>query len=269
MDRTCLDYSAYLPASAEELTEFGICLNDGVFEPFIEELLEGSISTSCQPLVERKKFVGDRPACPDFQESECIEIDDSSPLGRELRRLAERGELTPEALEALLLEERLREIDWKTVAVDPYAVKLQSKDPEERNAAISSLGGLIAFGNPAAFQLLLQFLAGFPPARTTGEVYLKMEILRHLSCSRDNAAIAPYLIDALYRTPSNNTTRQWISAIFEFLGRCPFDVIQEPLANMLSDKRFSPRFRKKVKETLSLSLSLLAQKNRCPPPTVG
>lgn len=257
VEKACLDCSAYLPASAEELTEFGICLNDGVFEPFIEELLEGSISTSCRPLVERKKFVGDRPACPDFQEAERMEIDDTSLLGQELRRLAERRELTLEALEAALLEERVRKIDWKTVGVDHYAVQLQSEDPEERNAAISSLGALIAFGNPAAFQLLLQFFAGLPAPRTTGEVHLKLETLRRLSCSRDNAAISPYLIDELHRMQSNNTTRQWVSAIFEFLGRCPFDVIQKPLASIVSDKRFSPRFRKKVEKTLSLSLSRL------------
>lgn len=262
MEKSCLDCSSYLPASAEELTEFGICLNDEVFESFVEELLGNSISASCQSLVEQKKFLGDRPACPDFQESEHIEINDDSPLGQELRRLAERGKLTPEALEAALLEERVSKIDWKTVSVDPYAAKLQSKGPEERNAAISSLGGLIAFGNPAAFQSLLQFFAGLPPPRTTGEVHLKIEILRHLSCSPDNAAITPYLIDELHRTPSNNTTRQWISAIFDFLGRCPFALIREPLASMLSDKRFSPRFRKKAEETLSVSLSRLKGRER-------
>lgn len=257
VEKACLDCSAYLPASAEELTEFGICLNEEAFEPFLEELLENSIPASCQSLVEQEKFVGDRPACLDFQESERMEIDDSSPLGQELRRLAERRKLTLEALEAALLEERVRKIDWKTVGVDPYAVPLQSKDPEGRNAAISSLGALVAFGNPAAFQLLLQFFAGLPAPRTTGEAHLKLETLRRLSCSRDNAAISPYLIDDLHRMQSNNTTRQWVSAIFEFLGRCPFDVIQKPLASILADKRFSPNFRKKVEKTLSLSLSRL------------
>jgi len=257
VEKACLDCSAYLPASAEELTEFGICLNEEAFEPFLEELLENLIPASCQSLVEQKKFVGDRSACPDFQEPECMEIDDSSPLGQELHRLAERRELTAEAFEAALLEERVRQIDLKTIAVDPYAVKLQSKNPKERNAAISTLGALIASGNTAAFQLLLDFFAGLPLMRSVDDGHLKKEILRSLNCWYDNAAIAPHLIDELCRTPSNNTTRQWISAIFEILGRCPFDMIQKPLASMLSDKRVSPRFRKKVEKMLSLSLSRL------------
>jgi len=251
MEKTCLDCGAYLPASEGELTEFGICLNDEAFEPFIEDLLEGSGFDSCRVLVENKKFVGEnRPACPDIEQSERIEIDDDSPLGRELHRLAEGGELKPEAFEVAILEERLRRVDWKAFPVDDYARQLQSKDPDERNGAISGLGGLIGFGNFAAFNALLGFLAALPPPATIEHVHLKKEILRYLSCANDKAAVAHCLIEELYRTPSNNTTRQWISDIFRFFGRCPSDAVREPLERMLSDKRFSYRLKKKINEML-------------------
>ena len=250
VEKTCLNCSAYLPASTHDFTEFGLCLNDEAFEPFIEELLEDVDSASCQALVQEKKYLGDRPACPSFDETECIDIDDNSPLGRKLRRLADKGELTPEALEFYLLEEQLSQIDWRTVPIDRYEKPLGSKDPAERNAAIESLGGLISLGNSGAFQMLLGFLAAMPPPRTIDDVHLKMEILRRLSPAEDKGAVAAYLIDELYRTSSNNTTRQWISDIFQFLRHCPWEVIQEPLEGMLSDKRFSQRFREKVDETL-------------------
>ena len=255
MEKTCLDCSAYLPASAEGPTEFGICLNDEAFEPFVEELLEGTVSASCQALMERNKFVGDRTACPDFQESEVIEIDDNSPLGQRVRSLAERGELTPEALEEALLEEQLRNINWETVPVDDYARRLESTQPEERAAAIESLGGLVSLGNRAAFRMLLEYLAALPLPVTIHEVHVKREILRRLSCGPDKTAVVPYLIGELQAIPSNNTTRQWISDIFQFLERCPWSVIREPLDRMLDDKRFSPRFKRKVEEALFRSRS--------------
>jgi hypothetical protein len=250
-EKTCLDCGAYLPASEGELTEFGICIKDEVFEPIIEELLDGSSFDSCRALVEEKKFVGeDRSACPDFEQSEHIEIDDDSPLGQELHRLAESRELTPEAFEAAVLDERLRQIDWKAVPVDEYATRLQSKNPRERKSAIPSLGALIAHGNSAAFNVLLGFLKDLSPPETINEVHLRREILRHLTSTNDKAAVASCLIKELYRTASNNTTRQWISDIFRFLKSCPLEAIREPLERMLSDNRFSYRLKKKIKEIL-------------------
>jgi len=249
--KTCLDCSAYLPASGKEPTEFGICLKDEAFEPFIEELLEDLNFTSCRDLIEEKKFVGeDRRACPDFEELERIEIDDNSPFGKELRRLADSGELTPDTLESALFEEQVRRIDWKTVPVDDYVRRLQSRDPKDRKSAISGLGALIASGNSAALQALIEFLRSLPPPATINEVHFRKEILWHLSCTSDRATVAPCLIDDLYRTPSNNTTKQWISDILRFLKSCPLDVIEEPLEGMLSDKRFSYRLKKKIREML-------------------
>ncbi len=253
MVKACIDCSAYLPVPLGDLTEFGICLNDEAFEPFVEELLEGLVPGSCQALLEKKKFVGDRPVCPKFQESEIIEIDDESPLGHELRRLGESGELTPETLQKAIIQEQVRRIDWKTLPVDQYAKQLESSRSGERNSGISSLGAMIALGNPAAFQILLRFLSSLPPPATTKEVHLKKEILRHLDRWEDKSAVAPILIEELGPIPSNNTTRQWITEILRFLERCPLQVIKDPLKRMLAERKFSPGFRKKVAEILSRS----------------
>jgi hypothetical protein len=250
MEKTCIDCSAYLPIPHQEFSEFGICLNDEAFEPFVEELLEGSVPGSCEALLEEKKFVGERPVCSDFEESEIIEIDDDSPFGKELRRLGASGELTSETLERAILEERVRRIDWKTMPVDQYVKQLESKRSRERDAGISSLGAMIGFGNPLAFHALLRFLSSLPPPETIKEVHLKREILRYLGCWEDKSAVALFLVEELGRIHSNNTTRQWISDIFRFLEQCPLGGIREPLEAMLSEKRFSYRFRGKVMDVL-------------------
>jgi hypothetical protein len=253
-DDTCLDCSAYLPASGNEYTEFGICLNDDAFESFVDELLKGPIPDSCRALVEEKKFQGDcHPPCRDFYRVESFEIEDDSPLGRRLHSLMERGELTADALEAALFEERVNRTDWKSQPVDHHARELESGRAEERDKAIDSLGAYIALENPKALEALLQFLAGLPVPITIAEVHLKMRILSQLSHTKKKGIVAPYLIKELGRTPSNNTTRQWILEILRFLELCPSDVVKEPLERMLAANRFSQRLRSRVLDVIARS----------------
>lgn len=97
---------------------------------------------------------------------------------------------------------------------------------------------------------LLKYFSKLPPTKTLEEVYLKKEVLRHLVRDDMKSQILPYIINELYNTPSNNTTRQWITAIFEFLSHSPKDKIREPLEKMLKDKRFSYRLKEKMKNIL-------------------
>jgi hypothetical protein len=256
VEKTCFDCSSYLSVPPEVMSEFGICLNEEVFEPFVEELMIGVIPGPCEGLVDTKKFVGDRPACQDFQESEIIEIDDDSPIGQALCRLRDSGVLSLEALELAIAEEQLDRVDWKTVPVDQYAIKLESKRETERVAGMDSLGALISFGNPAAFQVLLRFLSSLPPVTSIKAVHLKIEILRNLNFWKDKSAVVPVLVKELGRIPSNNTTRQWIAEILRFLKFCPLEVIEAPLEHLLAGKTLSPGLRKKVEAILYLSPGL-------------
>jgi len=63
-EKICFDCASYLPASLGEATEYGICLLDEAFDPVADDLLEGRMDDRCRALVERKKFVGERPAWP-------------------------------------------------------------------------------------------------------------------------------------------------------------------------------------------------------------
>ncbi|HYK87529.1 MAG TPA: hypothetical protein VE398_02080, partial [Acidobacteriota bacterium] len=119
--------------------------------------------------------------------------------------------------------------------------------------AISSLGALIALGNPEAFEAVLRFLASLPPPTTLREVHLKSRILHQLSSVKHREAVVPYLMEELGRTKSDNTTRQWILEILQFLERCPLQVMREPLEQMLADGRFSFKLKRRVLNLISES----------------
>jgi len=253
LERICFNCNHFFPASMEEPTEFGICLNDKDFEPFIDELLGNSHYACCQNLIDSKKFTGNREACRDFSEveiGESIEIDENSEFGRELIFAIKSGQFNSKTLKELLVKEQIRNIDLKSLPVDQYSKQLKSSKPEERDAAISSLGALIANGNEAAFEELFNFFQKLPPPKTIKEVHLKKHILRHLEYSEFRTSLTQFLLDELYNTPSNNTTRQWISAILQSLERSQCEEIGEPLKKMLSDNRFSYRLKQKIKKIL-------------------
>lgn len=135
--------------------------------------------------------------------------------------------------------------------IDRYATQLKSNDSIERDKAISSLSGLIAFGNTDTFDELFNYFISLPSPASIRKVHHKIDLLKKLGHRDKDNDLLPHLIEELYNTPSNYTTRQWISAIFDFIGAFPSEQIREPLEKMLKDKRFSHRLKKKMKKILS------------------
>jgi hypothetical protein len=97
---------------------------------------------------------------------------------------------------------------------------------------------------------ILNYFINLPPVQSTENVHHKIELLHKLGYRDKNLDLLPHLIDELYQTPSNNTTRQWISAIFKYMRSLPLEQVQKPLEKMLKDKRFSHRLKNKMKEIL-------------------
>jgi len=242
----CLNCSYFFPASGEEATEYGICLHDEVFEPFIEELMENSNFNSCKELIEEKKFLCDTQACEHFEQCEQFEIDDNSHLGRELKKLKNPGELSIDAIETAIFLDQVEKIDWKTVPVDTYVAELSSPDKDKRLEATSSLGALANSGNEKALAQLIKYFKELPSPSTLDEVHFKIAVFRHLKPVRNKSTIIPLLIDELYHLQSNNTTRQWISMILEYLQRCPLNKVGDPLEKLLREKKFSYRLRNRI-----------------------
>ncbi len=110
MERICFNCSYFFPAS-DEITEYGICLEDNEFDPYIEEMLENLNFNSCQALIDKKKFLGGKEACEKFEETEIIELDDDTPLGELLNHFKETGEIDQEKIKEARLESQLININ--------------------------------------------------------------------------------------------------------------------------------------------------------------
>ncbi len=251
LEAICFNCNQFFPTSFNEPTEFGICLSDPAFDPFIDELLEDPDAAPCQELINSKKFTGEQEACDDFEElEEGAPVDDDSPLGVAISRLVETGEFNVDSFRQALFEEQINNIDFKSLPVDKYLAPLYGSDPQGRQAAISSLGALAVQDNVEAFNELFKFFKKLPPPTTIEEVHFKIDLLRYLDRPNTETALIHELIDELNQTVSNNTTRQWITAIFKILESCPREKVREPLENMLSDKSVSYRLKQKMKNIL-------------------
>jgi len=253
IERICFNCASFFPDTMGGFTEFGICLSDEEFEPFLDELLENSNYACCKELVERKKFHGMREACDEFSEvetGEVTELPDDKEFERAVKSAAKKGQLDLETLQQLILEEQFRRIDWAQVPIDEQREKLRSPQREDQSAAIKSLGFLICQRNKAAFEELFRFARAQPPVTTIEDVHFRIDILMQLKNWRPVSALAPFLIDELNNTPSSNTTRQWISEVLKVLSRCPTGEVRKPLTKMLKEKGRSHRFKRKIKELL-------------------
>ncbi|MBF0121462.1 MAG: hypothetical protein HQK79_21750 [Desulfobacterales bacterium] len=257
LERICFNCNQFYPATMDEATEYGICLSNSAFEPYLDELLENQNYNCCRELIEDKKFLGDRSACENFEELEMIEIDDDSPLGRELNKLKQEGKLNEKSLKKIFYDELdnfIDNIDWKNAPIDKYVNKLESTNKKECNEGISSLSSLITLGNNEAFKVLCNFFKDLSPPKSIEEVHFKINLLRHLEKSDNKIVLIPHLIEELQNTISNNTTKQWISAILKFLQFCPKEKVYKPLEQLLNDKRFSYRLKNKIKDVLNSKL---------------
>lgn len=242
LERICINCHSYYPDRLDEPTEFGICLNDSDFEPYLDELLEKQNFNCCKELIARKKFDGNREVCQDF---EMVEIEEDPILKQELEELAEDDNINEETIEEIFLGHSLR-----SRSVEEYAKKLENPSSEVRLEAIETLAGFASFKNKEASELLINFFRNVPPPKTLEEVHFKIKVFGFVNRKEFQKELIPVLIKELYNTSSNNTTRQWITEIFRFFQRCSIEDIREPLEKMLEEKRFSYRIKNKIKEIL-------------------
>ncbi|MBW1901698.1 MAG: hypothetical protein JRJ20_08685 [Deltaproteobacteria bacterium] len=212
--------------------ELAICLNDPVFESYLDELLEDQDFSRCLHLVEENRFPWDHKACPEFDPAEIVDQ-------------------VPEEF-ADIIEEFFDTTDWANLPVEGNLEDLnKANTPEQQKNAVKSLGVLISLGNKAAFDGLCSFLEALPCPENVEDTHFRVEILRHLTISReDQSKLARLLVKDLFRTPSNNTTRGWYTAVFRFFEQSSADIAEEALTPMLESPQFSYRIKKRIKTIL-------------------
>ena len=248
VERICLNCGHFFSSCPSEISNMGVCVLDEEFEPFLDDLVDADGNLSCPELVRKKEYDGDREACPQYEETEIME--GAEELGREIQGCIHDGKVDMEKLENVLLMKQIENIDWKSVPVEPYVKKLGSPDKEEQKSALSSLHGLASWGNQEAYKELIEYFKSLPPALTLEDVHFKIHLLSKLRRPGEDADLVPVLIKELYDIPSNNTTRQWISAIFDFLKMAPLEMVREPMKEMLKEKRFTYRIKQKIQNIL-------------------
>ncbi|WP_291322098.1 hypothetical protein [Desulfonatronospira sp.] len=222
----CTDCEYCLPDS-EGPTSKGICLLDPEFEPYIEEIMQFDFS-NCHYLIQKKSFDFNCRACSDFSPAEYIEMIDFGYFGEKENDLD------------------MQKIDFKNLPVEPYLQDLYSSSGSKRQEAVNTLGSLTILGNEKARDVLLAFLKELGPPETLEQAGFKAETLRHFHGHESNQDLLELLFSDLENTVSNNSTRQWITAILNFLGRAPLERIDNRLQSMVDRKIFSHRLKKRV-----------------------
>jgi len=254
-ERICANCNSSHPSEPYE-SEFAICLADPEFESFLDDILARQDFSGCRALARRKRFAWDREACEDFDAmQQGIELPDSPELIAELRRLADAGELTGETLQTAILADAFDRIDWSQQPVDDDLRQLrEARSLTRRRKILRHLGFLINSENRAAFVGLCRYLRELEPASTLDDTHLRVEILeqlRYSSATGWDRELAEVLVDDLLRTPSNNTTRGWYTAVFRFFERyCESEVAEDAMQRMLDSGQFSYRIRRRIREFL-------------------
>ncbi len=240
----CTDCEHCLPDS-DGPTSKGICILDPEFEPYLEEIMELDFK-NCQRLVRKKNFDLTRKACSDFTPAESIEMIefDSSMDGSDPQNVKNQS---PEEKEVDLA---IQKIDFKNLPVEPYLQDLYSSSRPRKDKAVNTLGSLISLGNEKARDALLDFLKELGPPKNLEQTRFKAETLRYFHGQEKNHDLLEMLLSDLENTVSNNSTRQWISAILDFLGRAPLEQIEGRLQSMVDRKVFSYRLKKRVLDTI-------------------
>jgi len=255
LERICTNCNNSFP-SEPFTSDYAICLNDPDFEPYLDDFLENQDFSRCRQLVKQKRFSWEQEACPDFDPVECLDEDVplSPELNRALEQLSRNGQLTAETLQQAIFEDMVDKIDWATVPVEKYVEKLNNaKTPEACEEAVGSLGGLISLGNRGAFDALYTYLKDLPPPTSSKETRFRVALLRQLGHTHSfQQDLAKLLVEDLFRTPSNNTTRGWYTAVFRFFERSSPEIAEKALSPMLESPQFSHRIKKRVKTILEL-----------------
>lgn len=245
LDEQCGNCSLFFPDS-DGPTEYGICINDPAFAPHEEDILELRFDR-CRELIKSKRFLMTRESCEKFEPVEIVEIatGDGATEPVELTTIfgAEQGAKLHMAFD------QNGDIWFNGVRTPLQTYIDQLHSPKTQQSALNCLILLSSNRNEQATTALLNFFEGLGPPRTLRDVHFKIDVLQSLAWCKTQRFLELLLSD-LETTPSNNTTRQWISAIIRHLHRFPQEDVEERLRGMIRKNVFSYRLRRRIEDML-------------------
>ncbi|PKM79275.1 MAG: hypothetical protein CVU88_06640, partial [Firmicutes bacterium HGW-Firmicutes-13] len=196
-ERICFNCNYFMSDIQDFDTSYGICLKGGDFDPYLDEIYENSDFSSCKSLYNQNRFSGEQIGCIDYEEVEILE------------EFTEK--LDEEEIENLILQKAMQYQN-----VDSIIENLYSDDHKEE--AISSLSAYITLRNEQAFEGLLKYFKNLSAAASIEEVHHHVKIITALQLSPSKEKLIEVFINELYKTLSNNTTRQIYNEIFRFFN---------------------------------------------------
>ena len=222
LDRICQNCCYFIQSEDDFTTGYGICTEDPVFQPFLDEIFEFGDFSNCQEWYLKKRFDSQSEVCSHFEEIEIIELPEIDPY---------------------IFIKKMKEDD-----IGDKGRFLYDEDPTIVTNAISEISQYVLFGNESAYSALLNYYRGLGAAESLEEVHQRLNIIKVLASRDKQAELTEVFVHELYRTQSNNTTRQLYTAILDKLRHFPVDLIQEPLLELLDQKVYGLKIKNRILE---------------------
>ena len=223
LDKICLNCGSFIQDYKDLRTDLGACILDDLFQPFLDEILENGDFSKCNEIYLKKCYEGKRLACSRYEELEIIEI----PGG--------------EGINANLYIEQMKHQN-----VDEIIKNCYDADKTIVNNAISVISGYVYIGNESALEGLFNYYMSLDLAESIEDVYTRIKIIDILSSKGSKKIMIDAYVNELFRTPSNNTTRKLYTEILQRLSRCPAEMVEDPLLELLSKKKYSYKIKNRI-----------------------
>lgn len=242
--KICTNCNQFFPLDKYEF-EKGVCLLDEDLEPYIDDILEMRDLSPIKDLIESKLINYEQEACENFDP---VEVDPLDTLIDDVfDEIGEEAEIE-EVIKKIVEKDPF--VLLKNASMDRHKENLTSPDKRVKTEAIWQIVNFAVLKNMEAEKIFYDYYENLPPAETLDDTHQRVDMLQRTKGLSDKERYARLLIKELYRTKSNNTTRSLISEIFKILRIIPLKYIEEDLENMLKDKRFSYRLKRKMKDIL-------------------
>ena len=135
-------------------------------------------------------------------------------------------------------------IDMAAVPLDGVLRQAVSEDEEQFRSSCRILANVYAAGRMEGAIVLYGLLVKYGQSLQRKEAIV--EALGYVPTKE----CAELLFDELGRTKSTNSTRRYIDAILNSLGRFPVETIRDGFERLLADERWSYRMKKKFRAIL-------------------
>ncbi len=201
----------------------GICFKkDDVFEPYLEDMFDGDLS-KCHDLFVEKRYDGSNMICDDYEPSEIIDADEA---------------------EMYEQSEKMK----KANADDLISLLYTDKYPLD--TVLANVFHYVCLGNISSYKGLITYYKSLGPADNLEEVHRRVKIVEHLNHYDSPEENIYAYINELYRTPSNNTTRQLYTCILDCLRHYPVELVDKPLSKLLKEKKYGQKLTDKILDVI-------------------